>query len=199
MRDVIGQNLQVGDVVIPSSGSTGYMKPAVVTRLGSEESQKVQLDGCSYYQCSYLVKINEQIKLSKGVAYFNALVEEQRHNFNTEAVAKKEPSARYCVLLANNRANGTDKFYCIKLTGKKSEYSKQMCTFTDSLGINRWDAKCLIVTREDELKFVDYWGRGVAFDQSARFIKDLSIPPETAEITDHAIIAKLESIKQSRY
>lgn len=125
MQDCIGQELQVGDIVVPTNSSTVYGKVQVITRFGSND--KVQLNASSYAKAEYLVKITEQYKLAKGEEEYLKCIEEYKHEFNTEAVKKVVPATRYIIYKASSYSNlGTpsykeSRYFCIKVQGTMQE------------------------------------------------------------------------------
>lgn len=137
ITDSIGQVLVVGSVVMPTSNSSAYMQPQVVTRLGSKDS--VQLNGSSYLAAGLLIAVDLQVKAHKGEAFYTALVQEHEQYFNLQPVEKKPASPRFMVLAPMCQANSykqpkDNSIYILEINGTSQERARQIGEFVKSFG-----------------------------------------------------------------
>jgi hypothetical protein len=160
MKDCLDQDLNVGDVVVQANCS--YIpKPQVITRLGA--TTKVQLNGNSYVESSWLVKINEQYVVAKSLNEYNNLVSNQNHNFNYTPVQDKPAPTKYLVLqvgeyatyVANQKVISPKRYFVCSITGKTvGDYNEDYRTKRvelDALG-NNIQAFGLCSSRYDDNK-----------------------------------------------
>lgn len=107
MKDCLGQEIKVGDIIAYTHGS--YNQIYVVTQLGNNDNVKV---GGSYVKASLTIKVTEQCELHYGEKYVTDMVEAVRHEFSTEKPkkAKTAPSEFYIFKLAG-------KYWVIRAQG----------------------------------------------------------------------------------
>lgn len=107
-----------------------------------------------------------------------------------ESSADKEVKARYCVLVTPDPVKNY-RFYCVKMTGKRSTYIKQVIQFMLDNNINRYETDCVVISKDGCRQFTKPFSRRIDFSQPVKLLNNLGIVPETAEITEREIITKL--------
>lgn len=123
MKDILGQDVAVGDIVVATNKSGAWHQFNIVTRLGSKD--RVQVNGSGYIMAEYLLKINEQYVLAKGQEEADHIVSLYKDQFVHEQVKQKPAATRYYVFAVrkqkvydrstckSDRDNSDVEFYCV--------------------------------------------------------------------------------------
>ena len=170
MQDILGQEIKVGSLVIPTNASTFYTRPLVVTRIGS--SEKIQLDGCSYGQAAYMVEVSESFKKMKGQEAFDALIEQHREAFNYDAVTVKPKAMQYAIVLMNEIVDWEKKIFKQRfflvgsnartLSERNAERKKKVDSFFSPEEVGR--SSCYSLSVPGNITYYgNEWGRTAEF------------------------------------
>lgn len=188
MKDILGQEVAVGDVVVATNKSGAWKQFNVVTRLGSKD--RVQVNGGGYIMAEYLLKINEQYVLAKSQSDFDSLVAEYKDQFVHEQVKQKPASTRYHVFAVRKlrayhvtRDNSDLEFYCVSsnkettqlryieaLEKARSISGKNLRDYSHE--VNTLYKKKDYMTGIDKIKFSSYFEN---FDLSFKSIRELDL------------------------
>lgn len=124
MKDVFGQDIQVGDVVIGLNEKYTH-KPYVVTRIGAKDN--IQVNGSSYISVNHVLKCNEQYIIAYGQQSYDKLIDEYREHFNFTQVKEKGKAIRYAFIRFENYTTRTSQYFVVCVTG--NNYNEIVSSF----------------------------------------------------------------------